>query len=226
MPANGVSQRSCFGATFDRILYRTRVLLPGDQVTRLVDQVLLPDLLPGDVILLSSRALSACQGRLMPLGSSPPGWVARRLAAWCRRLSLDAPLAYPEAMQVAVKEEGLWPLFCSTLSLSWRRWTSMQSVGRPSSGSRGLVRVGDQQDLAVYHGQLILPPREPQQLAERLWKQTGYRTAVISVRQPGQVQVVGLSRGLSSEYIKMLVLDNPLGSKTQQTPIAILRKRK
>lgn len=223
MPATAVSRRTCLGATFERMLYRTRILVPGDQVTRLIDQVLMPELLPGDIILLSSRAVAACQGRLLPLESSRPRWPAKVLANRWDRLTTDAPLAHPVAMQAAVDVDGALALTWATAAEAWRRWTSRQSA-RPLSGPKGLVRIGGDRDLSVYQGQLILPPRAPQQLANTLWKNTGYRTAIISVRLPGQVQIAGLSPGLSAAYISLLVLDNPLGSNAQQTPIAILRK--
>lgn len=226
MPATGVIRRSCLGAVFERILYRTRVLVPGDQISRLVNQVLVPDLVPGDVILLSSRAVAACQGRLRPLASTQPGWAARRLSAWWSRIVPDPAFAAPQAVQAAIDEAGLLPLTWQTLQQGWRSGAGVAAARRLGQGAPGLVRVGQADDLPVYHGQVALPPTAPGQLADQLWKQTGYRTAIISVKQPGFVQVVGLSPGLSPDYIRMVVLDNPLGSGTQQTPVALLRKRR
>lgn len=225
MPVNAISRRTCLGSSFDRLLYRTRVLQPGDQVQRLIDQVLLPDLLPGDIMLLSSKAVSACQGRLFPLSSSRPSHLADTLSSLWRRLSAEAPLGHPAAMQAALEHDGPAALTGSVISHFWRK-VSGKSFAYPRTGARGLLRVGTTSDLEIYHDQLILPPRDPGALAIELWKRTGYRAAIVSVRQPGRVQVAALSPGLSPDYIRLLVLDNPLGTGDQRTPIAILRKRR
>lgn len=225
MPVTAVSRRTCLGSSFDRLLYRTRVLVPGDQIARLVEQVVLPDVRPGDIVLLSSRAVSACQGRMMPLSSIEPSRLARTLASLWRELSQDAPLAHPAAMHAALQHDGTLALSGSTAMLLWRSITGQVSTVL-RTGSRGLLRVGQPTDLPVYHGQLILPPRQPQALARELWKNSGYRVAIVSVRQPGQVQVTALSPGLSPDFIRLLVLDNPLGKSDALTPIAILRKRR
>jgi len=225
MPVTAISRRSCLGSSFDRLLYRTRVLRPGDQVQRLVDQVLLPDLLPGDIMLLSSKAVSACQGRLLPLGSSQPGRLAAALSAVWRRLASEAPLSNPAVMQAALEQDGVATMAGSVLAHFWRKARG-EAAAYPRSGFRSLLRIGSPADLELYHHQLILPPRAPEKLAMELWKQTGYRAAIIAVRQPGEVRITALSPGLSPDYIRALVLDNPLGAGDQQTPIAILRKRR
>ncbi len=225
MPVTAISRRTCLGSSFDRLLYRTRVLRPGDQVQRLVDQVLLPDLLPGDIMLLSSRAVSACQGRLLPLASAESSRLAVALSAIWRRLASEAPLGCPAVMQAALEQDGVATMAGSVLSHFWRKARG-EAAAYPRSGFRGLLRTGSPTDLALYRGQLILPPRSPEQLVTELWKRTGYRAAIVAVRQPGEVQIAALSPGLSPEYIRALVLDNPLGAGDQQTPIAILRKRR
>lgn len=225
MPVTAVSRRTCLGSSFDRLLYRTRVLVPGDQVARLVEQVVLPDIRPGDIILLSSRAVSACQGRMMPLSSIQASRLAAVLAGIWRKMSQQAPLVHPLVMQAALQHDGTLALLGSTAVFLWRSIIGQVSMAL-RTGARGLLRIGQPSDLPVYHDQLILPPRQPDALARELWKRTGYRVAIVSVQRPGEVQVTALSPGLSPDFIRLLVLDNPLGDSTAQTPIALIRKRR
>lgn len=212
-----VLQRTCVGDVYDRLLFHTRMLLPGDDPWRLVEQVAQPELLPGDVIILSSRAVSACQGRLRPLSTITVHHSTSKLARLWSRYWPASPWAHPAAWQLAIEDYG-WG------SVALAAWRYVRR--RPDQSHVSFLRVGKPADLPVYRGQLILPPQDAAQLARSLWLRSGYRTAVVSVSWPNRVQIAGMSYGLSPDMISDLMLDNPLGDGSQQTPIAILRKRR
>ncbi|NLY54468.1 MAG: hypothetical protein GX060_07625 [Firmicutes bacterium] len=218
--ASAVLQRTHADGKFLRFIFRTPILQPGDDLLRLIEQKLMAALSPGDIIIISSRAVAACQGQLLPVSSIEIQGPATRLAKWWQRLRPTDLLAHPVTMQKAIDLVGLWPMVAATV---WRacgfgnwRLLKVQPVV--------LLRLGEAADLPVYQGQLILPPRDAAEVAHSIWQATGYRVAVVSAGPQGRVRLVGASPGVNPRLLAGSLLDNPLGDGCQQTPLAILRQ--
>lgn len=225
MPPYAVLRRSYLGDSWDRIIFRTRVLVPGDDPVRMIEGIVCPSLLPGDIIVLSSRAVSACQGQLLP-APLRVRLLSRILAGALSRTGSADSLVNPTVIEAAMQHKGIAHVLAGTVSAAFSHYQGGGGSLTRQARVAGLIRLGKVADLPVYSGQIVLPPRDPGQLANRIWKHTGYRAAIVSVIATGVVTVVGLSHGLSPDMISTLMLDSPLGHGQQQTPALILRKQR
>ena len=191
---------------------------------------------PGDVVVVSEKAVAVSQGRSFPVDSLSPGRLARSLSRFVKRTPSGIGLGMPETMQLAIDEAGP-----ARILLASAVGAATRVVGRRGDFYRVAgpgVRAIDgptRGTLPPFNTHAKLPPADPGGVAERLARRLSevaggaVEVAVVDANDLG-ANVLGTSgttagvNGELAELVEWLFGDNPLGQASEQTPVAVLRR--
>lgn len=70
---------------------------------------------------------------------------------------------------------------------------------------------------------VIMGPKDPDAVAQRIKSATGLEAAVVDVNDIGGSWVLGATPGVDRPRVQRILRDNPLGQKAEQTPIGLIR---
>jgi hypothetical protein len=76
-----------------------------------------------------------------------------------------------------------------------------------------------------YERAIVLAPREPDAVCERVAAATGAGVAIVDANDLEKAKVLGASAGVDRSMVEYALLDNPHGNGDEQTPIVVLKWR-
>jgi hypothetical protein len=210
------------GVTYRRIPARTHVVTRQDDIVEVCERYTRETRRPGDVIFVSEKVCAITQGRGIPTSEIRVGWLAKLLWPRVRKVSYGVGLRSPYSMQCAIDEcGGLRILTAAAIGGLTRafgrrgdfyRIAGMQAATIDAAGTSPL-----QPDCVV------LGPKDPDGVAERIAKATGLAAAIVDVNDIGGSWVLGASGVADRGLIQDILRDNPLGQTDEQTPIGLIR---
>lgn len=211
------------GQLYLRIPVHTHVLTAADAIEEVVARYALPLAQPGDIVFISEKAVAATQGRAIPVAEIKPGFWARFLCRFVRKVSYGIGLGIPETMEMAIREAGLWRILLAAFvgalgKLIGRRGDFYRVAGRAVAAIDGPTPY----TIPPYNTCVVLAPKEPEGVARRVAARVGLPVAVVDINDLGGA-VLGASPGIEPSLIVEILRDNPLGQGAQQTPIGLIR---
>ncbi len=210
------------GETFERLPIRTHIVTETDDIASLAAQHTESVRRAGDILFVSEKVVAITQGRALRESEMKIGFTARVL--W--KMVHDSPhgvgLRRPSSMQCAVNECGAPRIWIAAAVgalgklLGRRGWfyrvAGMQAATIDAAGTSPL-----QPD------RVIMGPKDPDGVARRLREATGLESCVVDVNDIGGSWVLGASAGVDREKVQRILKDNPLGQKSEQTPLGLIR---
>ena len=218
------AQSTVDGRAYARAPVRTRLFASGDSlVDGLVDALGDVELVPGDVIAVSEKAVAISQGRSYPVGDVQARPLARTLSRFVGRTASGIGLGIPATMELAIREAGEARILGATAAAAVTKPFGVKGVFYRVAGPA--VRAIDgptRGTIPPYDGHAKMGPADPDGVARDLSARLGVGVAVIDANDIG-VNVLGVSSGVDATLVASLLRDNPLGQGAQQTPVALLR---
>jgi asparagine synthase (glutamine-hydrolysing) len=218
------AQSTVDGRAYARAPIRTRLFASGDSlVAGLVDALGDVELVPGDVVAVSEKAVAICQGRSYPVGDVQARPLARTLSRFVGRTASGIGLGIPATMELAIREAGEARILGATAAAAVTKPFGVKGVFYRVAGPA--VRAIDgptRGTIPPYDGHAKMGPADPDGVARDLSARLGVGVAVIDANDIG-VNVLGVSSGVDATLVASLLRDNPLGQGAQQTPVALLR---
>ena len=218
------AQSTVDGRAYARAPIRTRLFVSGDSlVDGLVDALGDVELVPGDVVAVSEKAVAICQGRSYPVGDVQARPLARTLSRFVGRTASGIGLGIPATMELAIREAGEARILGATAAAAVTKPFGVKGVFYRVAGPA--VRAIDgptRGTIPPYDGHAKMGPADPDGVARDLSARLGVGVAVIDANDIG-VNVLGVSSGVDATLVESLLRDNPLGQGSQQTPVALLR---
>jgi asparagine synthase (glutamine-hydrolysing) len=218
------AQSTVDGRAYARAPVRTRLFASGDSlVDGLVDALGDVELLPGDVVAVSEKAVAISQGRSYPVGDVQARPLARTLSRFVGRTASGIGLGIPATMELAIREAGEARILGATAAAAVTKPFGVKGVFYRVAGPA--VRAIDgptRGTIPPYDGHAKMGPADPDGVARDLSARLGVGVAVIDANDIG-VNVLGVSSGVDAMLVASLLRDNPLGQGAQQTPVALLR---
>lgn len=212
------------GKRFLRLPVRTHVIVAGERIEEVVRAYVADHLLPGDIVCVSEKVVSICQGRAFPVAELRPGRLARLLSRFVTRTKHGIGLGCPETMHLAIGEVGMFRILVAAIAAALTKPFGLRGVFYRVAGRQAAAIDGPTPyTLPPYNTYASLGPAAPEGTATKIANAIGTPTAIIDANDLG-VEVLGASPGVSTESVKSAFRDNPLGQASQQTPIAILRE--
>lgn len=210
------------GVTYRRLPIRTHVVTRTDDIAELCDRYSKEARRPGDILFVSEKVCAVTQGRAIPASEIKVGLLASFLWKRVRKVSYGIGLRSPETMQCAIDECGSLRILVAAILGGATRF-----FGRKGD----FYRIAGMQAATIdAHGTsplqpdcVILGPKNPDQVAERISKATGLAAAVVDVNDIGGSWVLGSHGVADKSLVEDILRDNPLGQKDEQTPFGLIR---
>jgi F420-0:gamma-glutamyl ligase-like protein len=206
------------GRKWRRIVVKTHVIRPGEDIAAVVAQYAGALVRPGDVAVIGQKATSIAQGRLVREDDVHPS----RLAVMLSRRVTKSPYGYglgkPTTMEVALREAGV----CRILAAAAVHVLTRTLLGRTGDfyrvAGRAVAAIDGTTDWALppYNRYIVLAPERPDQVASGIAARlgAGVGAAIVDLNDVGSVD---------RRVVAAALRDNPLRQGAYQTPLAVVR---
>jgi F420-0:gamma-glutamyl ligase len=201
---------------------RTPLVRPGDDLTALVRIAVHGIARAGDIIAISETAVAIAQGAFVVAEHVRPSPLAYALA---RRAGAMATISQPESLQLVIDDVGpLRVLYAAVLQAAGRlvgkRGMFYEVLGEAIATIDGYTGT-----MPPYERAIVLAPREPDAVCERIAQATGAGCAIVDANDLEKAKVLGASANVNRSVVERALLDNPHGNGDEQTPIVVLKWR-
>lgn len=210
------------GRRYQRCTVRTPWLRPGDDMGAFMAAALGPVLLPGDVALVSEKALVISAGLGVPVHQVRVRPLARWLAARVRPTNGSRGLSIPEKMEYVLRQGGVARILAAVAVAGLTRPFGVRGgfylvAGRVARAMDGLRPPFEDLLLAS------LSPAVAGRMARRMAVQVGVPVAVVDMNdRGGSIRAVS-HPVISRRRLRRALADNPMGQRDTRTPIGVIR---
>lgn len=216
------------GQKFNRFPIHTHYVQPGkDNYIDLVKKYVLPVYREGDIVSVSEKVISICEGRVVYKKDVKVSGIARFLSKFVHGdVVVGLHLAIPEKMQVAIDQVGvpriLLAAACAAVTRPFGKHGVFYKVaGRQAAGVDGFESDGFQD----YLDMAILCPADSEKVCSEVLEKTGVRMMIVDANDLG-VEILGAAKTIpySTEELASLIRDNPSCQEAECTPFVLIRK--
>lgn len=211
------------GEKYLRIPVRTHEIKPPDDIKEVLLRYIADLIRPGDMLVLSSKAVAASQGRLYPSCEIKARKLARFLASKVTKTPHGIGLGSPETMEMAIRECGSLRIIVASFFGLIGKILGIKGLFYLIAGRQAAWIDGDA-PYGVLRGYVVLGPKEPKRLCKELSELLKVPVAIMDVNDIGGCEICGASSGIDRKTLLSLMQDNPLGQDVEYTPIGIIRK--
>lgn len=210
---------------FLRYPVKTHVVVKGDSLKEIIDKYVRNYLQEGDMIFISEKIIAISQGRAFDIDDIHPSKLANILCKFVYKSPYGIGLGSPWTMQLAIDDIGVPKILFAALCSAVTKPFGVRGVFYKIVGDKGRAIDGPcDYTLPPYNHCAKLAPKDPDKVAKELEDYSGCKIVVMDANDIGR-EVLGVSdKNIDIEMCKEIFRDNPLGQKSQQTPIAIVRK--
>lgn len=204
---------------------KTHVVVKGDSLKEIIDKYVRSYLQEGDMIFISEKIIAISQGRAFDIDDIHPSKLANILCKFVYKSPYGIGLGSPWTMQLAIDDIGVPKILFAALCSAVTKPFGVRGVFYKIVGDKGRAIDGPcDYTLPPYNHCAKLAPKDPDKVAKELEDYSGCKIVVMDANDIGR-EVLGVSdKSIDIEMCKEIFRDNPLGQKSQQTPIAIVRK--
>lgn len=212
------------GRTYLRIPVKTHVIMAGEDMVDVVWRYCQDLVLKEDILFLSEKATAASQGRSVPVDEIKPRPLAVYLSRKVKKVSYGIGLGSPETMEMAIREVGtLRILLGAAVHVVTRMFGRSGDFYRVAGMQAALIDGAADYVIPPYNRRVTMGPKDPDLVAKRVAERLGAHAVVVDVNDVGGSWVIGASSGVDRRLVERILMDNPLGQSTEQTPIGIIR---
>lgn len=227
IPNNGKNLLiSVDGKKYARYPIKTPIVMKGDDLLKLINNLLVPFAQEGDLVFMSEKIVAISQGRAFPIKDIKPTFAAKFLSKFVLKTPYGIGIGSPWTMQLAIDEVGYLRIALGILASALTKPFGIRGVFYRVVGSAVSAIDGPcDYTLPPYNKYAKLAPKNPEKVAKDLKKEIGYDVVIIDANDLG-VAVLGKSnKNISDEFAKAVFKDNPLGQTNEQTPLCIVREQ-
>jgi len=215
----------CDGKTYLRHAIKTHFVRPNEDYLELVRQYVSPMYQARDILSISEKVVSLCQGRIMDMQDIKISWWARFLSRFVHMTPAGESVGNPYKMQIAINLAGLPRILLAAAIAAVTRPFGIKGMfyriaGHGIAGIDGFC--ADAFDWYLTKG--ILVPDRPEAVCDEIKAVLGIDCMIVDANDL-DVEILGHSRGIgySRAELKALIRDNPAGQGGEQTPLILIR---
>lgn len=200
---------------------RTRILTSKDNIVDVIEKYAREDVGPDDVISVAESVVAITQGRYVYPEDLEPCFLAKVL---CRFIPQEGSLSSVYGMQSAMNAEGKWRILFSLLIGMAAKVVGISGVFYRMGGKQAPLIDDVTGTMPPFDKCLVYGPENPNEVAEAIKSRLGcYGAAVADVNDLKRALVIGVTSGLVPTTLAKILIDNPFGNASQQTPIVIIK---
>ncbi|MCP4712827.1 MAG: hypothetical protein GY869_29730 [Planctomycetes bacterium] len=217
--------RTVHDIAYLRLPQKTKIITPDDDIVDLTNDYTSQTRQIGDIIVVAESPAAISQGRAIPESDILIGLLARLLWRGVRKVPYGIGLRSPATMQCAINEAGRLRILTACFvgffgKLIGRRGDFYRIAGMQVS----VIDAAHTSPIPPYDKCVILGPKDPNSLAERILQSTGCHAAIMDINDIGGSRVLGASQNIDIALLEEIMRDNPMGQSDECTPICLVRK--
>lgn len=213
------------GKAYNRYPLKTHFVKIGEDYIELVKKYVLPYYKDGDILSMSEKVISLCQGDVMLKSSMKVSYLARLLSGYAFRNPAGPAMDNVYKMQAAINLAGPVRVFTGAMLSGFtkpfgKKGVFYNFVGHGVRNIDGFCVVA----YDYYADKGVLAPSNPDNACQKIKDATGIDCMVVDANDYG-VQILGKNKeiGYDSEALAKLIKDNPAGQEGEQTPFILIR---
>lgn len=200
---------------------KTRILTPKDNIVDAIEEYAKDMVGPDDVISVAESVVAITQGRVVRPEELKPSWAARIL---CRFVAQKGSLSSVYGMQAAMNAEGTGRVVYAFIMGVLGKLIGRNGVFYELAGEQAALIDDVTGTMPPFDKYIVYGPANPSGVAEEIKQRLGcYGAAVADVNDLKRAAVLGVTQGLDPKRLAQILIDNPFGNASQQTPIVIIK---
>lgn len=210
------------GRRYDRIVVCTEWIGPDDDLEALLTAEVGPLLLDGDLVAVSEKAVVVATGRAVPAHRVRVGRLAAAVAARVQPVGDSRGLSVPEKVQLLIDLRGTGRVLLAAAASAVTRPLGVRGAFYVVAGATARGIDG----MRPPYLDTLLPPltrRQATAEARRLAAAVGGPVAIVDINDRGGSVRAVAGTEVRPRRLARILADNPLGQRTQATPIVIVR---
>lgn len=211
---------------YERILIKTKILSPDDDIVEIIRKYAAHKLQNGDIITVSESPLAITQGRAIPVSQIKVGFLAKILWRFVANVKYGIGLRAPTSMQCAIDEVGSFRILLAAAGGAWGKLIGRKGDFYRIAGKQAaLIDAATTSPVPPYENCVIKGPARPDKVAKEICDKLGNETAIMDINDIGGCWVIGKSNGINNQLLEKIMKDNPQGQGDELTPICIVREK-
>lgn len=203
---------------------KTGLLTEADSVGAVVELAVKPKVRPGDIITFAESPVAVMQGRAVPVSEIRPGFWARVLWRFVKKVRYGIGLRSPWSMQCAIEEVGVPRILRAAIAGAWGKLRGRSGdFYRVAGPQAAMIDAAHTSGVREFYEYVIKGPKDPDRVAQTIKELTGCEAAVVDANDVFGCKVVGGSDRLDAELVAAAMDDNPAGQGDAMTPVIVLR---
>jgi hypothetical protein len=199
---------------------KTHLLSVIDDPVEVVKKYVSPHAQEGDVITIGETPVAIMQGRFRHPTEIKPGWVARRI---CYFFLPTSSLATACGLQALVDIVGPTRVLFAFVGGAIARVLGKRGAFYQLAGEQARLIDDVTGTLPPYDQFIVLGPENPQEVVDRIKRETGLQAAIVDVNDLKAVKVLAATSGVSMELLEEGLRSNPAGNADERTPVVLIR---
>lgn len=216
------------GRIYQRHAVKTRFVTQNDDYIDLLREYVAGIYHEGDIVSISEKIISICQGRIVRREDVKVGRLAKFLAGFAAPVSAKGcGVGSPLKMQYAIDKKGALRVLiaaaiggaCKTLGI---KGVFYMIAGREVAGLDGFYGAVWEE----YRDIGIEIPSAPDAVCQEIKEKLNISCMIVDANDLGQ-EIFGRSSDilLEEDALKKLIRDNPSGQGRQMTPLVLIREK-
>lgn len=212
------------GKQYKRIAVKTHIITNKDNIDDVIEKYTAPIRKSGDIVTISESVVAMTQNRAIPTSQIKPSLLARILWRFVRKVPYGIGLRNPYSMECAIRETGsVRILFAALVSAVAKLFGRRGDFYRVAGKQARMIDAPGTAGLKEYLDCVILGPKDPDEVVEKLARKIGLPFAIVDVNDVTGCWVVSVSDKNHTKLIETALDDNPAGQGDACTPIIIIR---
>lgn len=200
---------------------KTHLLTDQDDPAEVVARYIKPVAQPGDVVVFAESVVAITQRRYKRPDEIKTGFLAKRL---CYLIPSKGSLSSSHGMQAAIDEVGTFRMLAGFLVGAVMKILGQSGWLYTVAGLQSELIDDVTGTMAPYDKYVVMGPRDPQGVVDRIKAQTGIDAAIADVNDLKRACILAASSGVDKSELKRHLLSNPHGNSAEQTPLVVVRR--